>query len=88
MFLFFFAVCLLFKIEKSFIFRFLFKIFDFPLYTSLGDIYILNPPPKCQQTVKRGSNLARQAVRGALIGLNLSCSEQNRMGCLQTLPER
>ena len=40
-----------------------------------------------QQTVKHGSNLARQAVHGALIGLNLSRSEQNHMGCLQTLPE-
>ena len=44
---FIFAVFLLFKIEKSFICRFLFKIFDFLLYTSLGDLYILNPP-KCK----------------------------------------
>ena len=42
-----FAVFLSFKIEKSFICRFLFKIFDFLLYTSLGDLYILNPP-KCK----------------------------------------
>ena len=39
-----FAVFLLFKIEKSFICRFPFKIFDFLLYTSLGDLYILIPP--------------------------------------------
>ena len=41
---FIFAIFLLFKIKKSFICRFLLKIFDFLLYTSLGDLYILNPP--------------------------------------------
>ena len=52
---FFFAVSLLFKIEKSFICSFLFKIFDFLLYTSLADLYILKPP-KCWACVDlRGS---------------------------------
>ena len=39
---FLFAVFLLFKIKKSFICRFQFEIFNFLLYTSLGDLYILN----------------------------------------------
>ena len=34
-------------IEKLFTCRFLFEIFDFLLYTSLGDLYILNPPKCC-----------------------------------------
>ena len=55
--------------------------------TTNFEVKFENRKPR-QQTVKRGSNLARQAVRGALIGLNLSRSEQNRMGCLQPLPER
>ena len=46
-----FCSLLLFKIQKSFICRFLFKIFDFLLYTSLGDLYILNPP-KCYMSTQ------------------------------------
>ena len=41
-----------------------------------------------QQTMKHGSNLVYQVVCRALIGLNLSHSEQDSMGCLWTLPER
>ena len=37
---------------------FLFKIFDFLLYTSLGDLYILNPP-RCDVHIYEVSDLSR-----------------------------
>ena len=66
---FLFAVFLLFKIKKSFIFRFLFKIFDFLLYTSVGDLYILNPL-QCVSSI------------GILDSESLSCLPCKQLTCI------